>query len=323
MVLRPNRAFDRLALATIAALAGVFSARAASADTTRIFELDWQAPAGCPASTEVEREISRLIGSGKHNRSTVRALAQVSGRDPDWRVHIRIQDGENTSERTFDGSTCRAVTKVASLIIALAIEPNAGSTPEVAPPPKEKPEPPPAPPPRPPEKKEPPLRATLVAGPFADFAILPRVAWGFELGAGLRWPAIAVDVRGGATLTQSSDVPPAAAGGNFSLLTAGVRVCARVVPGATEWFVCASGLASRVQAEGYGVTAPGSATALIGAAGIGPRIDVALSDAWRLYLAGEATYAFSEASFRLDNVGNVHRTPRFGGSARLGVALFF
>jgi hypothetical protein len=152
---------------------------------------------------------------------------------------------------------------------------------------------------------------------------LPRSAWGFELGAGLRWPAIAVDVRGGATLAQSADLPTAAAGGNFSLWTAGLRVCARVVPGATEWFVCATGLVDRVKADGYGVTTPGSATALLAAAGLGPRIDVALADAWRLYVAGEATYAFSEASFRLDNVGNVHRTPRFGGSARLGVAFFF
>jgi hypothetical protein len=323
MVLRPNRAPARHALAAVTFSIVALFARRASADTTRIFELEWRAPVGCPTSGEVEREITRLIGAGKRNRSTVHAVAQVSGKDADWRVQIRIQDAENTSERTFDGATCRAVTKVAALIIALAIEPNAGSTPEIAAPSKDRPEGVPPPPPRAPEKEERPLRATLVLGPFANFALLPRAAWGFEVGAGLRWSAITVDVRGGAALPQSTEVPSAPAGGNFSLLTAGLRVCARVIPGATVWFVCATGLVDRITADGYGVTTPGSANALIGAAGLGPRIDVTIADAWRLYLAGEATYAFSEASFRLDNVGNVHRTARFGGSARLGVAWLF
>jgi hypothetical protein len=103
----------------------------------------------------------------------------------------------------------------------------------------------------------------------------------------------------------------------------GLRVCARLGPHPPEIFACAAGLLDRVQGEGYGVTAPGSATALIGSAGLGPRVDVPLGDSLRLGLAAEATYAFSEANFRLDNVGSVHRTPRWGGSVRVHVAWLF
>lgn len=321
MVLGPKRALHR-AIAAVVLAGGIVSAKGARADTTRVFELDWQAPSGCPTSGEVEREITRLIGAGKRNRSTVRAFAQVTGRDADWRVHIRLRDEGNASERSFDGSTCRAVTKVASLIIALAIEPNAGSAPETLPPPKDKPEPLPPPLP-PPERREPKVRGLVTAGPFAEFSLLPQTAWGFEIGAGLRFPAISIDVRGGATLAQSAEIPTLPAGGKFSLLTVGLRICGRVAPGSTELFVCASGLVDRVQGEGYGVTAPSSASAILGAAGMGPRLDIALAEMWRVMLGGEATYTFGETSFRLDNVGNVHRTPRFGGSARLSLGFSF
>ncbi|MET0594651.1 MAG: hypothetical protein ABW133_18265 [Polyangiaceae bacterium] len=323
MVLGPKRVAHRRALAAVVLAAAIFSAERGRADTGRIFELDWQAPAGCPTSAEVEREITRLIGIGQRNRSTVRAMAKVTGKDADWRVQIRLHDGDIASERLFEGSTCRAVTKVASLIIALAIEPNAGSTPEALPPPKEKPEPPPPPAPPPLERREPKVRGMLTAGSFAEFALLPQTAWGFEMGAGVRFPSISIDVRGGATLAQSAEVPTLPAGGKFSLLTAGLRICGRVVPGSTELFVCATGLVDRVSGEGYGVTAPSTATTIFGAAGIGPRLDIALAEMWRVMLAGEATYTFGEASFRLDNVGNVHRTPRFGGSARLSLGFMF
>jgi hypothetical protein len=71
------------------------------------------------------------------------------------------------------------------------------------------------------------------------------------------------------------------------------------------------------------VTAPDAATALLGTAALGPRVDVPLGESWRLSLAADATYTFNQANFRLDNVGNVHRTPRFGGGARVHVMWLF
>jgi hypothetical protein len=304
-------------------MAGVLSTRSVHAEPGRPFELAWQAPPTCPTGPEVEREIARLIGDFSRHRATVRAVAEVTRREDDWRVQIHIQDGNHLSERSFDGATCRAVTKVASLIIALAIEPNAGTPPESAPPaPREKPEPTPSPP-RPAQPTEPSLRGFVAAGPLTELRLLPRVGFGLEIGVGIRMPSLSIELRGDALLPQPADVPSSAAGGRFSLVTAGLRACARIVPRAPEIFGCAAGFLDRVHADGYGVTTPGAATALLGTAGLGPRIDFALSDVLRLSLAAEATHTFSEANFRLDNVGNVHRTPRWGGSARAHVIWLF
>jgi hypothetical protein len=308
-------------------LAAVFSGaltmtNPGKAEPPRTFELDWRAPPSCPTSHEVEREIARLIGGSSQNRATVRAFAEVTASGDDWRVRIRIQDGDRVSDRSFEGPTCRAVGKVASLIIALAIEPNAGTAPETAPPPpRERPEPQVAA--SRPEPTEAALRGFVAAGPVAQMRLLPRADFGLELSAGVRLPLLSIELRGGASLPQPVDVAPVEAGGRFAYYHAGLRICARIVPRAPELFGCAAGLLDIVHAEGYGVTSPGSATALLGSAALGPRIDFPLAEAWRLSLAVEATHTFSEANFRLDNVGNVHRTPRWGGSARAHVAWLF
>ena len=301
----------------------------ASAETARSFELAWRAPPGCPTGAEVEHEITRLIGDASHNRATVRAFAEVTRQGEDFRVQIRIHDGDHVSERSFDGASCRAVTKVASLIIALAIEPNAGAAAEIAAPlPREKPEPPPiATVSRPGPPAEPPRRGFLAAGPVVEVRLLPRVGFGFELGGGIRWPALSLELRAGALLPQDAGAAAtsatADAGGRFIQISAGARACARIVARAPEIFACATGLLDVVSAEGYGVTAPTTATALLGSAALGPRADFPLSEAWRLSLSADATYAFSQATFLLDNVGSVHRTPRWGGAARVQVLWLF
>jgi len=284
--------------------------------------LYWQAPPACPTSLEVEREITRLIGAGSPNRATVRASAEVTQNGDDWRVRIRIQDGDRVSDRSFEGSTCRAVGKVASLIIALAIEPNAGTVPETAPaPPREKPEP--QVPVHRAELAEPALRGFVAIGPLAEVRLLPRAGLGLQIGTGLRLPALSIELAAGALMPQPTDVPSFDAGGRFAHYHAGLRICARISPGTPELFGCAAGLLDIVRAEGYGVTAPGSATALLGTAALGPRLDFRLAEALRLSVSVEGTHTFSEANFRLDNVGNVHRTPRWGGSARAQVAWLF
>jgi len=302
----------------------MFAGRAASAQTGRPFELTWQAPPTCPTGPDVEREIARLIGDASRHRATIRAAAEVTRQGDDWRVQIRIHDGDHVSERSFDGASCRAVTKVASLIIALAIEPNAGNTPEpAAPAPRESPEPPPPPPVRPAGPSEAPLRGFIGAGPVAELRVLPEVGLGLQVGLGMRLPSLSVELSGSALLPQPTDVPSSDAGGRFSLLTLGLRLCARATSRTPEIFGCAAGFLDRVHADGYGVTAPGEATALLGTVAIGPRVDFALSEALRLSLGADATYTLSEANFRLDNVGNVHRTPRWGGSARAHIVWLF
>jgi hypothetical protein len=302
---------------------GASFSHSSRAEPVRSFELTWRAPSGCPTSAEVEREITRLIGDASRNRATVRASAEVTHSGEDWRVQIRIRDGDYTSERSFDGASCRAVTKVASLIIALAIEPNAGAAPELtAPLPPEKPEPPPvAATSRP--AGEAPRRGFFAAGPVVELRLLPHVGFGFELGGGIRWPALSLELRAGALLPQDASVAATDAGGRFFQFSAGIRACARIVPRGPEIFACATGLLDIVTADGYGVTAPSAATALLGSGALGPRVDFPLGEPWRLSLSADATHTFTEATFLLDNVGSVHQTPRWGGAARVQLIWFF
>ena len=301
---------------------GVSLSPGARAEPVRSFELTWRAPSGCPTSAEVEREITRLIGDTSRNRATVRASAEVTRGGEDWRVQIRIRDGDYTSERSFEGASCRAVTKVASLIIALAIEPNAGAAAEVTPPlPAEKPEAPPVAAASPPAAET--RRGFLAAGPVVEARLLPQVGFGFELGGGIRWPALSLELRGGALLPQDAAVATTDAGGRFFQFSASARACARFVPRGPEIFACATGILDVVTAEGYGVTAPNTATALLGTAAVGPRVDFSLGEPWRLSLSADVTHTFSEATFLLDNVGSVHRTPRWGGAARVQLIWLF
>jgi hypothetical protein len=316
---------DLRAACAIGALSATFlPGNDARGEATRPFELSWQAPADCPSSGEIEREITRLIGDASRHRATVRAAAEITRRQDDWQVQIRIEDGAQQSERTFEGKSCRAVAKVASLIIALAIEPSAGSAPEAAAPlPPEPPEAPPRPPGRTPPPVEAPLRGFVGAGAISELRLLPRIGFGFDITFGLRLPALSAELRAGAVVPQPTDVPSSSAGGRLSLTTAGVRLCARFLARVPEVFGCASGFLDRVQADGYGVTVPGSATAFLATAAIGPRVDLPLGEALRITLGADATHTFGHANFRLDNVGNVHRTARWGGSARLQFAWLF
>src|SRR5258706_9391670 len=86
---RPNQRFG---LSSLVCLTSLLAAGMALGDDARLFELSWQAPAGCPPAEEVERDITRLVGSGAHERPTVRAVVDVAGNDDEgWRVHLRME----------------------------------------------------------------------------------------------------------------------------------------------------------------------------------------------------------------------------------------
>jgi hypothetical protein len=180
---------------------------------------------------------------------------------------------------------------------------------------------------RPAPPAEAPRRGFVAAGPVVELRLLPRVGFGFELGGGIRWPALSLELRAGALLPQDAAAPSSDAatdaGGRFSQISAGARACAKIAGRAPEIFACATGYLDVVKADGYGVTAPTTATAWLASAGLGPRADFPLGEAWRLSLSADATYAFSQATFLLDNVGSVHRTPRWGGAARVQVLWLF
>jgi hypothetical protein len=305
----------------------LLGARSARADDKKWLELAWQAPSECPPGGDIEREIARLVGSTPKVKGPLRAVVAVSGDEHGWRARVRTDYAGELGERTIEGATCRAVAKAAALVISLTIDSNAGKVdanpPPPPPPPREPQLPPPPPPPLPPPPQPVPVHAFVALGPRTEMGLLENPTFGLELAMGVRVPAGSLEVAGAWHLPQNISVPGTAAGGRFTLLSLGGRLCPRIVRGPVELFVCAGGFYERLSAQGFGINEPGSNSTDLFSASLGPGMDFLLARGLWLTVAGDATYTPGHARFVLDNVGPVHTAARVGGTARLQLAWYF
>jgi hypothetical protein len=323
MTPRPNLRFGPPGVAALAlfALAIVWSG-GASAQSSRAFELFWDASGDCPPAAEVERDIARLIGESSHER-TVHASASVTGNDETgWKVRLRMETGGEVSERAISAPTCRAIAKAVALVVAIAIEPRAASGEPPPPPPSPPPPPPPPPPPEiilpkslPREKL---VLAFVALGPSVAYGLMPRVGVGGELDVGLKVRWFLAEATG-ALYAPDNITVKAPAGGRFTLWSAGVRACGKAISGQVELFGCGDAIADRLSGKGFGVTNPGSAATTLVAVGIGPRLDVHLGPILFLRADVEGNYAPGRASFVLENVGHVFTAMHLGVGGRLAV----
>jgi hypothetical protein len=304
------------------AIAATLWARAARADETRWLELTWRAPPECPPGAEIEREIARLVGATRREGGTLRAAVDVTvGTDQTWRARVRTEYAGALGDRTLEGASCRAVARASALVISLTIDSNLIKLEE----------PPPSPLPREPEtaprlpiripSAEIPARAFLAIGPRSEIGLFPNAGFGLELAIGARNLLGSFQIAGTAYLPENVTVPGTSAGGRFTLLSAAARLCPALVHGTVELFACGSLSLDRLSAEGFGVTAPGSAATNLVTVGLGPSFDFLLARPYRLTFAVDADYTPGHASFVLDRIGRVHTATTFGGSARLQFSL--
>lgn len=86
-------------------------------------QLDWQAPAGCPTTEALLKDVRRLAGSNDSDSLTARAIVAqtVDGR---WRVAIDLS-GSATGHRTLTADSCTQLARASALIVALAANPDA------------------------------------------------------------------------------------------------------------------------------------------------------------------------------------------------------
>ncbi|HTA21470.1 MAG TPA: hypothetical protein VK989_19395, partial [Polyangia bacterium] len=184
-------------LAALAASLVTGGARAADAperDASPI-ALVWEAPAGCPSSAEVSRELLRVARAPAGKTLPHLAVdARVEAHGERWVLHLRtVRDGVE-GERELEAESCASLARAATLVVALALgvgvdelgvappppppeEPRPRTTPrprvvEAPPPPPVAPAPPPIAPAPPPPPVAPAPVAIVVAAPPR-----PRVAW--------------------------------------------------------------------------------------------------------------------------------------------------
>lgn len=333
--------------------------RAAHAESPPL-RLDYRAHVGCPDAVVLIDEIASRTPRARFATPSESALtveARITRRGGESRGHLVIGAGRDRVVRDIASASCDEIVSAFALITALAIDPNASTTP-LAPAPPAPPTPPPPPAPVPPLR---PPRAGPTL-PTADVFALPLPVWpaplperavpppGFWILGARGGAALAVaprplvggglfverafDAEARASLTLAAEL---AATGDFTVGPAGAAFwqAALRVDGCAfgRRFLARFGLVPCARAEGGavgGAGIPGGALTQVQKAvvpwfgiGFAPRISVDLARVI-VELQGGPTFPLVRRSFRFDSPDYViHDVPPVVWSVGLGAGVRF
>ena len=270
--------------------------------------LRWTAPEGCPDAASVERAVSRLVGESAQADQPLEVVATVSAQGDEWEVVLELA---GTSRRVLRGRTCAAVADAAALIIALIIDPLAIAQPPPAA----------APPPPPPQ----PARAwRLGARGGLDWGALAAAGPAFGLLGSLTLGHQLIEVDLQAWFPQRVLLEaPAGAGGTLTLYVASVTTWRKLLDGVLSLGPSLGLDLGLLHAEGFGVTTPGSGSALWLAGRAGISASWAFFGPLELNLRLDLVVPFLRPRFVLTNVGDVHTPAPVGVRAMVGGAVQF
>ncbi|HSZ83725.1 MAG TPA: hypothetical protein VLA14_15675 [Polyangia bacterium] len=352
-------------LATLSASVIAGGARAASdhdapdRDASPI-TLDWEAPAGCPSSDEVSRELAHVVRApaGK-TLPHLAVVARVEARGARWLLHLRtVRDGVE-GERDLEAESCASLARAATLVVALALGVG-GDEVDVAPPPPppEEPRPRPSPRPRvveappapPPIAPAPPLAPTPSPAPArpAPVAIVvavppppsPRLAWILAVDArATRGPLPGTSFGAGFGLDGGrrrffaslrfetwlpADEATAAVGVRARFTGVGAALAGCAVAARAGRFTlagCAGVRAAALHGASSGALADGGATAPWYAAVPALRTRARLLRAVFVDVGVELAASLNQPRFAIGNLGDIHTVPRLVPAAMLGLAV--
>jgi hypothetical protein len=236
-----------LALASIALHLATAPAR--GAESVPRVELAWNAPASCPTSDAVLRDVQRSLGATPSHRVVARAdVTQLAAEH--WAVHLATEVDGTVGERRLEADSCASLASATALILAWTIDPAAArnaessatapvSTPfrdAVAAPPRSRESP----------------RALAAASGRVDLGLLPSVAGGAEITLGGSWGPVRGELGGSYWFAQDAVGPQ---GGTHILLVEGaLRACVRALRAARlELSPCAGGGIVHASSDGFGL----------------------------------------------------------------------
>ncbi|MCK6592040.1 MAG: hypothetical protein L6Q76_31190 [Polyangiaceae bacterium] len=126
---RPRWGRRAAALGVLLASALARGAEAAPSSVERL-RLTWSAIEGCPSEKELLAEVAKLLGEKARALAEPIPVKAAVSRDANGSFTMRLETpGEGgTLARELRGSTCKAVTDAAALILALMIDPDAATT---------------------------------------------------------------------------------------------------------------------------------------------------------------------------------------------------
>lgn len=291
--------------------------------------LTWRAPEECPAEEEVQADVADLLARlpvRDSNRRVV-ANARVDRREEGYRLRLVIDSGDGEGRREVSDASCGRLAEAAALIVAIAYDPAAADVPpsaEPSPQPSPEPPPPPPPPPRaapatprpavpPPRPPQPPsaegVDVDVIVGlqGLAAFGALPvsTLGLGVRVGIGIDWFRAALEgdwwVRREVTLDEGP------AGADLHFAGGGLVACAQpwLPMPSLHLGACARLSMAHINGSGFGVDAPGEASALWVATGPGLAASVELLSWLELRAEADILFAALRPTWRLANVGTL------------------
>lgn len=148
--------------------------------------LDWPEIESCPTRAQVEQRIeaqlARTLGEA---RTALSARAEIASDGQGYTLLLTTLRGSERGERRFAAATCNEVAQAAALLLTLSLS-------------ESEPEPEPeraAPvPPSPIDDRPQTFDGELLGGALGEAGLMPRIAAGAELGAGVHWKRSHVDL---------------------------------------------------------------------------------------------------------------------------------
>ncbi len=226
-----------------------------------------------------------------------------------WRVLIRTRSPDARGEREIREISCARLARAAAVVIALAIDPNAG------------------------EEREPDLtaEATVRVAGGATFGVLPTTSPAAELGAGVRFvlrPArlrIALEAIGRYSIRQQESIAGiASASAAFEEGGGGLRACVGAPLAAFGADLCATGMLGVLSATGIGVPDAETASPFYATVGLDLVLEWRFREWLALELGGGAGVAPTRTTFALRGFPQpVYETSLLVGHVSLGFEASF
>ena len=89
--------------------------------------LEWQAPAACPDGVALRARVVDLVGEQAAGQARLTARAVVRARGGRWTMALELVREGGQDRRNLADPDCRALAEAAALVIAVAIDPQAGA----------------------------------------------------------------------------------------------------------------------------------------------------------------------------------------------------
>jgi hypothetical protein len=252
----------------------------------RTYELEWNAPAGCPDADSIRKRISSLIATDRQGEGILFVRGVIEQTASGFSLALQTDFLEHRSTRRIEGTRCSDLGEATALVIATALEPglNASHGPksESIPEPATASQPQPQPKPKPERKQKPergptlarqpntavvgggfgdeasvpqrnraPSHFTLRSGLHLEYGSLPAIGGGIDLAGVLNWDRLRLELRGAYLWPRTAD-GPANTAGRFQLGAVGTALCGRLWAGRVEFPLCAGLEAGAMRVDSRG-----------------------------------------------------------------------